>query len=273
VIIPNIALRARSAFLAAAVLITPFVSSAQSLADRVHDAPDGTVRFTFRSRPDVCGAGNSVHVGNGTSNINNERSPDVEWNDDCGHGPVRVVLTVHDHAVTDIHTYVSGRWRNASGVTDLGDVSPRTGADYLIAFAKQTPTSVGRKAIFPATLGDSVVIWPSLMQIARDARIPNQTRKDAVFWLGQMAGDVVTSNLVQLVAEDTLNREIRESAVFALSQQPKEEGVPALIRIAQTNRDPSVRKKALFWLGQSNDPRALALFEGILAGNGKPKVQ
>jgi hypothetical protein len=27
-----------------------------------------------------------------------------------------------------------------------------------------------------------------------------------------------------------------------------------------------VRKKALFWLGQSGDPRAIALFEEILTG-------
>jgi hypothetical protein len=40
--------------------------------------------------------------------------------------------------------------------------------------------------------------------------------------------------------------------------------VAALIQIARTNRDPEIRKNALFWLGQSHDPRALALFEEIL---------
>jgi HEAT repeat protein len=57
---------------------------------------------------------------------------------------------------------------------------------------------------------------------------------------------------------------VRESAVFALSQQ-HEAGVPELIHIARTNRDPEIRRKAIFWLGQSNDPRALALFEDLLA--------
>jgi len=33
--------------------------------------------------------------------------------------------------------------------------------------------------------------------------------------------------------------------------------VPKLIEIAQNNRNPAVRKQAMFWLGQSNDPRAL----------------
>ena len=40
--------------------------------------------------------------------------------------------------------------------------------------------------------------------------------------------------------------------------------MPALIQIARSNRDREVRKKAFFWLGQTNDPRALALFEEVL---------
>ncbi len=40
--------------------------------------------------------------------------------------------------------------------------------------------------------------------------------------------------------------------------------MPALIAVARTNRDSEIRKKALFWLGQSNDPRALDLFEELL---------
>ena len=58
--------------------------------------------------------------------------------------------------------------------------------------------------------------------------------------------------------------EIRKQAVFALSQRPADESVPALIRIARTSPHREVRKSALFWLGQSGDPRALALFEELL---------
>jgi HEAT repeat protein len=64
--------------------------------------------------------------------------------------------------------------------------------------------------------------------------------------------------------DDRGDLEVREHAVFALSQRPAEEGVPALIRIARTNPHPELRRKALFWLGQSEDPRALTLFEEIL---------
>ena len=53
-------------------------------------------------------------------------------------------------------------------------------------------------------------------------------------------------------------------AVFAISQLPKDEGVPKLIELAQTHRDPEVRKQAMFWLGQSGDERAVEFFEAVL---------
>ena len=58
---------------------------------------------------------------------------------------------------------------------------------------------------------------------------------------------------------------MKKKAVFALSQLPKDEGVPLLINVARTNTNPAVRKQAMFWLGQSKDPRALDFFAEILA--------
>ncbi len=248
--------------------------SGQDIAARVRNAPDGKVRFTFQSRPDVCSWGNGVstHSDNTSANRSDRSewnyggtSPDVEWDSGCEHGPVRMVIDVDNHAVTGLRSYVGGRWRPASnGVTDLGAVPSRAAADYLLSIAQTSPGAVANKAIFPATLADSAVIWPTLLAIARNEQLARQTRRDAVFWLGQIAGDAATANLSQLVANDTIDRGVRESAVFALSQRPRDEGVPALIQVAQTNKDPDIRRKALFWLGQSNDPRALQLFEKLL---------
>ena len=58
--------------------------------------------------------------------------------------------------------------------------------------------------------------------------------------------------------------DVKKKAVFALSQLPKEEGVPQLIRVADTNANLTIRKEAFFWLGQSGDPRALAYLENVL---------
>jgi HEAT repeat protein len=57
---------------------------------------------------------------------------------------------------------------------------------------------------------------------------------------------------------------VRKSAIFSLSQRPKDESVPALIRIARTHRDPELRRNAIFWLGQSRDDRAIRYFEEVL---------
>ena len=58
--------------------------------------------------------------------------------------------------------------------------------------------------------------------------------------------------------------DVKKRAVFALSQLPKDESIPKLIDVAKGNRNAAVRQQAMFWLGQSNDPRALKFFEDVL---------
>ena len=63
---------------------------------------------------------------------------------------------------------------------------------------------------------------------------------------------------------DDPDTEVKKRAVFALSLMPKDEGVPRLIEVARTQKNPEVRRQAFFWLGQSHDPRALAFIEQVL---------
>ena len=149
-------------------------------------------------------------------------------------------------------------------MTDLGTVGAREAAAYFLGLAAKDSGNNAEHAIFPAILADSVTVWPDLLRIARNPRISRRTRSQAVFWLGQAAGEAATRGLSDLVDDRAADRDVREQAVFALSQRPHEEGVPALIRIVRENPDPELRKKAIFWLGQSDDPRALALFEELL---------
>ncbi len=111
--------------------------------------------------------------------------------------------------------------------------------------------------------GDSAIVWPALIDVARDGQLPRRTRRVALQWVGMAAGDVVTDG--QAVVDDA-DRVTREQAVFAVSQLPKDEGVPLLIEVARSHRDPQVRRRALFWLGQSGDARAIDVFEELLRG-------
>jgi hypothetical protein len=252
----------------AALACVAFNSDAQSIASRVSRVSNGTVRMSFAVKPGICGSGSSIRHLNGRGSSNwgdNHYSRDVEWDNECSVGPARLVLDRANGELADLRFYVGGRWRpGTSDVVDLGTVGAEEAADYLLSIAQTERGSMGEKAIFPATLADSANVWPSLVRIARNSNLPRPTRTQSVFWLGQAAGDAATANLSSIVGDNSVDREVRDQAVFALSQRPRDEGVPALIAVAKTNKDPEIRRKALFWLGQSEDPRAIDLFEQLL---------
>jgi|SRR5688572_24782271 len=239
---------------------------AQNIARRVSQVRDGRVRFSFAARPDVCGYGNSIsRGGNSRMTWSSDISPDVAYDEECSHSPVRIVLLVDDGKITKLRTYVGGRWRtDLPNVTDLGTVSVREATDYLLSLAANDRGAVGRDAIMPATLADSVVVWAPLFRIARDDDRPSSTKKQALFWLGQAAADKISPPATRGEKRESEDEEVKKSAVFALSQRRNGEAIPALLQVARNNKDPEVRKSAMFWLGQSGDPRAIELFEQIL---------
>ncbi|HEX5580176.1 MAG TPA: HEAT repeat domain-containing protein [Gemmatimonadaceae bacterium] len=240
---------------AQAAAVAPDVAGARALAERVGRSGSGTVRFSFAAREGVCGTGRYAVA---------RASSEVEWESDCESGPVRLSLTVRDGAVTEVRSYIGGRWRADLPSTDLGTVPAPAAAAYLLDLAARLPAGPATDAVFPATLADGVTTWPALLRLARDESRPERVRQQAVFWVGQAAGEEASRGLTALVDERDADLKIREHAVFALSQRAADESVPALIRIARTSPSPRLRKRAIFWLGQSKDPRALAYFEEVL---------
>lgn len=244
----------RTAYLVVAVAgLLPAPALSQTLEQRIAGVGNGTVHLSFAARPGVCRDG--VHQ------FNDAQGSD-EWEPDCERQLVRVALRVRGGVPLAVRTYVGGRWRAGSSAHDLGTVGAGAAASYFLRLASQT--RVSGDPVLPATLADSTVIWPSLLALARAEHVPQERRRSAVFWLGQAAGESIASTLDSIALDESGSRDIRKHAVFALSQRSAEESVPALIRIARTNRDPELRKTALFWLGQSEDPRALDLFEELL---------
>lgn len=229
-----------------------------TLERAVARAGNGFVRMSFRARPGVCGDGRSISF---------DRTESGHWIHECDAGPVRVLLEIGAGEVRDLETFVGGRWRDVSArITDLGEVEPAVAVDYLLDLAERGSGDVAREAILAARLADGVVVWPRLLRIAKDRSRPSETRKSALFWVGQAAADRVTEELGALVRDTLEDRELREQAIFALSRRPEGEGIPALMRIARENPDAGLRKRALFWLARYDDPRVVAFFEEILTG-------
>ena len=93
-----------------------------------------------------------------------------------------------------------------------------------------------------------------LIEIARDKSISIEARKNALFWAGQ--GGVGVRQLVDLYDEMKGQPEIQNQLIFVFSQRQRDsEAVDKLMDIAKNDPDRDVRKQAIFWLGQSHDPR------------------
>jgi HEAT repeat protein len=112
--------------------------------------------------------------------------------------------------------------------------------------------SIRKKILFSLSQmrGEGNDKW--LMDIAADTKNSVETRKQAIFSAGQ-AG-VATADLVALYPK--LNdRELKGQLIWVLSEKRDAGAFDRLMQIAKTDPDREMRKKAIFWLGQSNDPR------------------
>lgn len=252
-----------SGFVAMVAIVTPL--QAQSLASRVAAAEDGAVTFHYAARPGVCGDGESF-IRTGRSSYHGSFSTKRKM-EPCIFGPVQVRLRLEDGAVHHVETWVGPL--SSRNARDLGEVSAPEAARYLMTIAAQGTPKASSKAIFPAVLADSATIWPALFPIARDTdKRSKGARQDALFWLSRFASGAVAGRPNNPFADDeeeqTADDDLKTHAVFVLSQLPRDEGIPQLLEIARSNPNWRVRSQALFWLGQSGDPRAIDLFESVL---------
>jgi HEAT repeat protein len=91
-----------------------------------------------------------------------------------------------------------------------------------------------------------------MMDIVTNPRESIEMRKKALFWAGQNAS--VIPELIPFYDKLT-DREMKEQMIFVLAQRKSDAATDKLFDIAKNDRDQELRKKAIFWLGQSRDPR------------------
>ena len=140
--------------------------------------------------------------------------------------------------------------------------------DADVAWMRRLYPSASRKIrdnIFLAvSRSDSPRASSWLTEVTTNENENVETRKQAMFWLGQ--GRASTSALVRLYdrLQDSKASELRSHYAFVLSQRHDDEALDKLIDVARHDSDREVRRQALFWLGQSKDPRALAFLRDMV---------
>ncbi|HJR17872.1 MAG TPA: HEAT repeat domain-containing protein [Gemmatimonadales bacterium] len=100
-----------------------------------------------------------------------------------------------------------------------------------------------------------------LLGLARDSSQGIEMRKQALFWAGQ--GGVPIAELTGLYA-NVADQAMREQLIFVYSQRNEPAALDKLIDIAKKDPNPELRKRALFWLGQSEDSQAVQALQEII---------
>ena len=280
----------RSSFIGSTVGIALAIIGASStpalaqntLAQRISKAPDGVVRVQFAGRPGTCGDGRDV-IGFRKALFAESFQSTGNWSaPNCRPGPVRVALTVANGKVTSVKTYVGGDWpRTNDRVTDLGIVPSSEAASYFFALIPQIEGSGRRdksRLLLPAVLADDPAAVARLISLARDESRAQDTRRQALQWIGLLGDAKVVPVLVTFASgggaaptgddidENDMapgKKGLATAAMLALSTLEDGAGVPALIDLARSGTS-GTRASAVFWLGQSGDPRAFAALHGVI---------
>jgi hypothetical protein len=181
-----------------------------------------------------------------------------------------VLARIENGALTKLRTATPDCEIDATGASLvwLTGVAPADSVAWLASLVSRAPQDqpwtnhVADPALAALSMHADAAATTALVGFARSHSLP-RLRGQALFWLAQRAGDRAVATITNAITDDP-DTAVKKRAVFALSQLPKDEGIPRLLEVARTNRNPEVRRQAFFWLGQSKDPRAVQFFEEIL---------
>lgn len=292
----------RIALISTSLALLAGQAHAQTLDTRVAAVRDGTVQFTYPVRPDACDGRRErtwcgrVVIRRAKGQTTSLRLHSVRWSDsttattDLGRVPARDA----EHFLIGQARALTGRdatdalW--GAAIVDSADARPdlraiigdgslaeRLRGDAIIALGGDDidPNDVAfLERLFPTAsdaLKDRIFLALShaddpkaqewLLAVVADSTQSVKVRKQALFWAGQ--GDVSTPKLVATYGRLS-DPELKRHFAFVLSQRHDAASLDELMAIAKQDPDHAVRKQALFWIGQSRDPRAIKFLEELV---------
>jgi len=123
---------------------------------------------------------------------------------------------------------------------------------------------VRRHAAFALSQSKSPRAAPDLIRLGNNDK-DGEVRAQAWFWLAQTGAADAERAIIAALRKDG-DDNVREQAIFALSQLPDERATSALIAAAEDQSlSREQRKRAVFWLSQSESSSAQAYLERVLA--------
>ena len=163
--------------LATVVLLQGGEARAQDLKTQVSRIRDGEVAFRYPTNEGVQVCDNGVQIERSFS----QNRGGGRWRNHCVEGEAEVVLEVRNGEIRDLDLQPPGS--DSSIDTDLGTWSADDAAAFLIGLARRNSSRrVAEDATMPAMIARGAVVWPELIDIARDRSRPEDVREQAVFW-------------------------------------------------------------------------------------------
>ena len=138
---------------------------------------------------------------------------------------------------------------------------PENAAFLRSLYARLKNENLKKKVVFSLSQMGGPENGKWLLGLARDPSQGIEMRKQALFWAGQ-AGVPITE-LTGLYAQ-VGDQAMREQLIFVYSQRNEPAALDKLIDIAKRDPNPELRKRAFFWLGQSEDSRAVQALQEII---------
>jgi len=144
----------------------------------------------------------------------------------------------------------------------LGQTRGVEGADVIEHYATtDADPKLREHAIFALSQSKAPDAYAHILAIAHEDPAKH-VRSQAYFWLAQMKDERAKDDIIAALKSESSD-DVREEVVFALSQL-EDDADEALIAVLRGDYPRAVKKQALFWLGQSGSPEALAYFDEAL---------
>lgn len=130
-------------------------------------------------------------------------------------------------------------------------------------FGRIDDPSLRERILFAVAESDEPGAAEWLIDVSRNASLSPELRGRALFWAAE-SGDLEAYPSLLDLWDQVDHPEIKRQLLFAYAEMDTEASIDKLYEIARSDEDVEVRKRALMWLGESEDPRVIELLEEMV---------